>query len=83
MKLIASRIPLFAASAILLAAMIALVAIEPDLCDSACSSVAPAQTSAGASGPTPTLAPPQKMVVVQVEVDKPDLQVGWVESKQN
>jgi hypothetical protein len=81
MKLISSRIPLLVAAAVVLTAMIALMAGHFKSCDPSCLPVAPAQTSASASGPTPTLAPPQKMVVVKVEVDKPDLQVGWVESK--
>jgi hypothetical protein len=28
----------------------------------------------------PTLAPPQKEVVVQIEADRPDLEIGWVEN---
>jgi hypothetical protein len=35
---------------------------------------------AAASAPTPTLAPPQKVVLVRVEADKSDIEVGWAEN---
>jgi hypothetical protein len=38
------------------------------------------QTQAAAKGPSPTLAPPQKVVVVYVEADKPDIEVGWAKN---
>ena len=81
MRLIASRIPMMVAAAVLLSAAIALLAGHPDAWDPACMPGAPVHRRVDAAGPTPTLAPPPKTVVVKVEVDKPDLQVGWVESK--
>ena len=38
------------------------------------------ESAASASAPTPTLAPPQNLVFVRVESDKPDIQVGWAEN---
>ncbi len=37
-------------------------------------------TATVADGPTPTLAPPQKVVFVRVEADKSDIEVGWAEN---
>jgi hypothetical protein len=40
----------------------------------------PRTDSAAAETRCPTLAPPQKVVFVHVEVDKPDLEVAWAEN---
>jgi hypothetical protein len=34
----------------------------------------------GADSPAPTPAPPRALVVVQVQTDRPDLEVGWAEN---
>jgi hypothetical protein len=79
MMSIVYRIPLVVATAVLLSAMTALMFCQPNTCDPSCVLTSPSHAAVNAAGPTPTLAPPQKMVVVRVEVDKPDLQIGWVE----
>jgi hypothetical protein len=76
---VAHRISLVVAAAVLLTGMTALIVGQPDTCDPSCFLTAPSHAHVDAGGPTPTLAPPQKLVVVKIEVDKPDLQIGWVE----
>jgi hypothetical protein len=77
---IAHRISFLVVAAVLLMGMTALMVTQPDACDTtSCLLTAPSHAHVDAGGPMPTLAPPQKLVVVKVEVDKPDLQIGWVE----
>jgi hypothetical protein len=75
MKSIASRLSLVLAMAALMAAETFLVANPLDACRGY--DVPQPRVESSAVGPMPTLAPPQKVVLVQVEVDKSDIEVGW------
>lgn len=80
MKLIVARLPVIFTSIVLLAAAAMLTAGRLEYCGQP-DTLRPqnkAATAAESSGPT--LAPPQKIVFVQVETDKPDLEIGWVEN---
>jgi hypothetical protein len=79
MEQITSRISVLLAGAILLVAALALTTIRPEEC-SPPDILKPPMTAAIAAGaPTPTLAPPQKVVFVHVEADRSDIVVGWAE----
>jgi len=79
MKLIASRFALALAGMILIAMTVALATSRPDDCGQlACPR--PQVNTAAVGAPTPTLAPPQNLVFVRVESDKPDIQIGWAEN---
>jgi hypothetical protein len=80
MKSISSRVALVLAGAIVPTVLVVLAVGQPDYCGpvDACRLHTEATTSASAC--TPTLAPPQSVVVVQVEADKPDLKIGWAEN---
>jgi len=81
MERITSRISLILAGAILLAVALLLTTIrQPDSCSPPDILRAHKDAVAAASAPTPTLAPPQKVVFVQVEADKSDIVVGWAEN---
>jgi hypothetical protein len=80
MKSTSSRVALVLAGAIVPIVMIVLAAGQPDYCGpvDVCRPHIEAPTSPSAG--TPTLAPPQSLVVVQVEADKPDIKIGWAEN---
>ena len=82
MKSIASRFALVLAGMILIAMTVALARSRPEDCglldgSSSCPRVN-AVVSTDARTPTP--APPQNLVIVRVESDKPDIQVSWSEN---
>jgi hypothetical protein len=77
MKSLASCISLVLATAALLAVGAWLGTTVPDSCGGV---IIPRPVTA-ASGPVPTPAPPQKAVLVRVEVDESDLQVGWADNR--
>jgi hypothetical protein len=81
MERITSRLSLILAGAILLAAAVALTTIRrPEDCRPPDILRSHANAAMAADAPTPTLAPPQKVVFVRVETDKSDIEVGWAEN---
>jgi hypothetical protein len=81
MESIASRISLILTGAVLLAAVLLLCNSRLEYCGQP-NALRPhsAAVSMGESQ-GPTLAPPQKVVFVQIETDKPDLEIGWLENQ--
>jgi hypothetical protein len=75
-----SRISLVLAGAILLAAGVALTTVRPPEDCRPPEIVKSHAIATAADAPTPTLAPPQKVVFVRVEADKSDIEVGWAEN---
>ena len=76
MKPITSRFAFVLAGLILIAMTVALATSRPDDCG-LLSCPRPHVNMTAANAPTPTLAPPQNLVYVHVESDKPDIQVSW------
>jgi hypothetical protein len=76
MRFIASRLPLILTGLILVAVMGLLATGGPEYCGRP-GPTGPSPAAAAADGPAPTLAPPQKIVLVRVEADKSDLEIGW------
>ena len=77
MNLIAARLPLILTGAVLLAAATLLAGSRLEYCDQP-EALRPRTDSVTAvESRSPTLAPPQKVVYVRVEADKPGLEVGW------
>lgn len=79
MKFTASRLPLLSACAALAVAMGLLASGGPQYCGRSCPAAASLKPAATPDAPSPTLAPRQKVVVVRVEADKLDLEVGWAQ----
>ena len=77
MKRIACRLPWLFNGVVLLAAVTLLAAARLEYCGQP-EALRPRHNMA-ADTRGPTLAPPQKVVFVQIEADKPDLEVGWAE----
>ena len=79
MRVIAPRLALILAGAVLLSMVVALATSRPEYCG-------PLDTprlhasSASARARVPTPAPPENLVFVKVESDKPDIQIGWAEN---
>jgi hypothetical protein len=80
MRSITSRLALILTGAILLAMMAILATSRPEYCGPIDIPPPHAEAATSASACTPTLAPRQSLVVVQVESDKPDIQVTWAEN---
>ena len=80
MKSITSRLALILAGAILSATMVMLATSRPEYCGPIDAPRPYAAAATSASAPTPTLAPRQGLVVVKVESDRPDIQVGWADN---
>jgi hypothetical protein len=77
MKLIVACLPLTLTAAILLATAMFLASSRLEYCDQP-EALRPHTDSAIAlEACLPTLAPPQKVVYLHVEADKPDLQISW------
>ena len=78
MSSITSRLPLLFAAVVLVGVAVLLVGGRLEYCGHSDAS----QSRIASSAPigTPTLAPPQKVVFVQVEADKPDIEVGWADN---
>ena len=77
MKLIAAHLPLILTSALLLATAILLASSRLEYCDQPEALRPRTEYVAAVESRCPTLAPPQKVVYVRIEADKPNLQVGW------
>jgi hypothetical protein len=80
MKSIPSRVALILAGAIVPALLVVLTACRPEYCGPVDISRSHAEAAASTSARTPTLAPPQNLVVVRVESDRPDIKIGWAEN---
>jgi hypothetical protein len=80
MRTFTSRLALVLAGAILTATMLMLATSRPEYCGPIDIPRPHAQAATSASAATPTLAPRQSLVVVQVESDKPDIQIGWADN---
>lgn len=77
MRSIASRLSLFVTGSFLLAVMLFLAIGRMEYCGQP---EALRSRVGAAEGPSPTLAPPLKVVFLQVESDKAGLEVGWAEN---
>ena len=77
MKSIASHFSLVLTGMILIAMTVALATSRSDECGLIDCPRPQVARAAGIASPTPTLAPPQNLVFVHVESDKPDIQVSW------
>lgn len=80
MNSFASRLPMFMTSTVLVAVMVFLGTSRLEYCGQPEVLRPRIGTMLAAEGPTPTLAPPLKVVVVRVEADNTDLEVGWAEN---
>ena len=77
MKPIASRIPLILTGMILLSTAALLTSSRLEYCGQPEALQPRVEAVIAAKTPRPTLAPPKNVVFIQVETDKPDLEVGW------
>jgi hypothetical protein len=80
MKSIVRHVPLVLTAVVLLVGTMLLAAGRLEYCGQPVALRPSVAVAAGAPAGTPTLAPPQKVVVVRVEADKPDVEVGWAEN---
>jgi hypothetical protein len=80
MKSIASRISLILTGFVLSAALLLLSNDRLEYCGQP-SALRPRMDAASTGESAgPTLAPPQKVVFVRIETDKPDVEIGWLEN---
>jgi hypothetical protein len=75
MKFSSSCVSLMTSAAVLAATLLLLLTSRLEYCGQP-ATLRPAVRVADTSG-SPTLAPPQKVVVVRIETDKPDIEVRW------
>jgi hypothetical protein len=80
MRAITSRLALLLAGAILATTMAMLATSRPEYCGPIDVPSSHAQAATSPSAATPTLAPRQNLVVVQVESDRPDIQITWADN---
>jgi hypothetical protein len=80
MTSIPSRVALVLGGILVPALLTALSASRPEYCSLVDTSRPHAAAATSAVGPTPTLAPQQSLVVVQVESDRPDIKIGWADN---
>jgi hypothetical protein len=80
MQKIAPRGLLILTCAILIAVFVALASHRFEICDETPLPPSPAQTAAMANSPAPTLAPPREVVTLQIQADKPGLEVSWADN---
>ena len=80
MKSFASRISLVLTVAILSAATMLFNTSRLEYCGQPDALRPRSDTGILSETAMPTLAPPQKVVFVQVESDRPDLEIGWVDN---
>ena len=80
MKSIAARLPLILTGAVLLATAILLATSRLEYCGQPEALRPQTDSVTAVEARWPTLAPPQKVVFVRVEADKPDLEIGWAEN---
>ena len=80
MKSLAASIPLMLTGAVLSAMAILLGAIRLEYCGQP-EALRPRNNAPNSTETdSPTLAPPGKVVFLQIEADKPDLEIGWMEN---
>jgi hypothetical protein len=79
MRSTTSRFSLVLAGAVLFTTIVALAGSRLEYCGPIEISQPHHETRNSVSTSTPTLAPRQNLVVVQVESDRPDIQVGWAD----
>jgi hypothetical protein len=77
MKATASRLSMILTCAVLLIAAALMSTSRLEYCGQPEALRPQSRTAARAEPDEPTLAPPQKVVFIHVEADKPDLQVSW------
>jgi hypothetical protein len=80
MKSITSHIPLIVTTTILLVAMLLLSTGRLEYCGQPEALRPRIDVAAAAERRGPTPAPPPKIVVVHVEADRSDLEIGWAEN---
>ena len=80
MKSIASRLSVILTGLALLVAMILSTASRLEYCGQPKALRLQIDSRVAVASRRPTLAPPQKVVFVRVEADKPDLEIGWAEN---
>jgi hypothetical protein len=78
MRLTIRHISFLLAGIVLSAVMVLLATSRPEYCGQP--NVLASHFEATEDAPSPTLAPPQKVVVVFVETDKPDIEIGWAKN---
>ena len=83
MKSITSRLALILTGATLALTMAVLATSRPEYCGPIDMPKPHVEARTPVSYGTPTLAPRQNQVVVQVESDRPDIQVGWAENEKS
>jgi hypothetical protein len=77
MRSIASRVPLILAGVVLLSTAVLLSTGRLEYCGQPEALQPRVEAVVAAKTAWPTLAPPKNVVFIQVETDKPDLEVGW------
>ena len=80
MRPITSRFALVLAGMILIAMTVALATSRPEDCGLLDGPSPRVNTAAAADARTPTPAPPQNVVFVRIESDKPDIRVSWAKN---
>jgi hypothetical protein len=80
MKSIASRVPLILTAIVLVSAAVLLATSRLEYCGQPESLRPRVEAVVAEKTQWPTLAPPQKMVFIRVETDKPDLEIGWAKN---
>lgn len=80
MTFVTSRMPLILACLVLAGVAVLLVGGRLEYCGRSDAQQPRMASSSAAKSPSPTLAPPQSVVFVQVEADKPDIEVSWAEN---
>jgi hypothetical protein len=79
MKSLAAKVSLTLTACILLAGTWLLTTSRLEYCERPTALQPQSASPTLSDAPTPTLAPPRKVVFVRVESDKPDLEVGWAD----
>ncbi len=79
MKKTVRRLPIIVTSVVLASAVLLLAAGRLEYCGQAKPQRAPVRCCRADESRQPTLAPPRKVVFVQVESDKLDLEIRWAE----
>ena len=81
MKSLTSRFCIVVSASILATALWLLATSRLEYCGPAATS-SPVGVAAASPDNAPTLAPPREVVIVRVETDKADVQVGWADNWQ-
>ncbi len=80
MKSVASHVAMVLTGIILLVATILLATSRLEYCGQPEALRPRVDTVVATKTHWPTLSPPQKMVFIRVETDKPDVEIGWAEN---